>query len=355
VEFLPDDVSLEERRRKSQPLTRPELSVLLAYAKLTLYEDLLKSKVPDDPYLARELQRYFPKLIADKYPDALEHHRLRREIITTQLTNSMINRGGPSLIVRIADQTGASADRIAAAFAIVRNSFGLIGLNEAIDGLDNKVPGKTQLELYAAVQDLLIDRLTWFLRNVDVSQGLADITSRYQRGIEDVAGSLETLLREDGKQGQAARITELTGAGVPGDLAKRIAQLPLLSFAPDIVLVAERTKKSVADVAATYFAGGAYFQLDKVSAASRDIRVTDYFDRLALDRSLNAIEDAQRRLTADMMATGASGKDAVDAWIKPRASEVERIRMAVHEIAGSGLTLSKLAVAASMLGDLVKG
>ncbi len=129
----------------------------------------------------------------------------------------------------------------------------------------------------------------------------------------------------------------------------------MLAFAPDIVLVADRTGKSVADVAATYFAGGAYFRLDKVVTAARGIRVTDYFDRLALDRSLNSIEDAQRRLTADMMAASASGQAAVDAWIAPRAAEVERIRLAVHEIAGSGLTLSKLAVAASMLGDLVKG
>jgi glutamate dehydrogenase len=355
VEFLPDDMSLEERRRKSQPLTRPELAVLLAYAKLTLYEDLLKSKVPDDPYLARELQRYFPKLIADKYPDALEHHRLRREIITTQLTNSMINRGGPSLIVRIADQTGASADRIAAAFAMVRNSFGMIELNQEIDALDNKVPGDMQLELYAAVQDLLIDRLSWFLRNVDVSTGLADIVARYQAGIAEVSKSLDVLLPEDAGQTRVARVGELTKAGVPEVLAHRIADLPMLGFAPDIVLVADRTKKSVADVAATYFAGGAYFRLDKVVTAARDIRVTDYFDRLALDRSLISIEDAQRRLAADMLATGKSGKDAVDAWITPRASEVERIRMAVHEIAGSGLTLSKLAVAASMLGDLVKG
>ncbi len=355
VEFLPDDMALEERRRKSQPLTRPELALLLAYAKLTLYEDLLKSKVPDDPYLARELQRYFPRLIADQYPDALEHHRLRREIISTQLTNSMINRGGPSLIVRIADQTGAPADRIAAAFAIVRNSFDMIALNTEIDGLDNKVPGEVQLELYAAVQDLLIDRLTWFLRNVDVSMGLADITARYQAGIGEISKSLDTLLPEDGKPARIARIDYLTKTGVPQSLAQHIADLPMLAVAPDIVLVADRTKKSVADVARTYFAGGAYFRLDKVVAAARDIRVTDYFDRLALDRSLNAIEDAQRRLAADILATGASGKDAVDAWIQPRASEVERIRMAVHEIAGSGLTLSKLAVAASMLGDLVKG
>ena len=355
VEFLPDDMALEERRRHSQPLTRPELAVLLAYAKLTLYEDLLKSKVPDDPYLAQETLRYFPQLIAKKFPDALEHHRLRREIISTQLTNSMINRGGPSLIVRIGDQTGASPDRIASAFAIVRNSFGLIALNADIDKLDNAVAGKTQLDLYAAVQDLLIDRLTWFLRNVDVSAGLADIIARYQAGIDAVGKALDKLLPEDADAARAVRTEELAKAGVPEKLAKHIASLPVLAFAPDIVLVSERAKKSVGDVAATYFAGGAYFRLDRIATAARDIQVSDYFDRLAFDRSLNSIEDAQRRLTADMLATGKSGQEAVDAWIKPRAAEVERIRMAVHEIAGSGLTLSKLAVAASMLGDLVKG
>ena len=85
VEYLPDDMQLAERRRRSEPFTRPELSVLLAYAKLTLYDDLLESAVPDDPYLARELARYFPKPIAARFPDALEHHRLRREIIATHL------------------------------------------------------------------------------------------------------------------------------------------------------------------------------------------------------------------------------------------------------------------------------
>jgi glutamate dehydrogenase len=328
---------------------------MLAYAKLTLYSDLLKSRVPDDPYLALELQRYFPKAIAEQFPDALEHHRLRREIIATQLTNSMINRGGPSLIVRIADQTGASPERIAEAFAAVRNSFGLIQLNTEIDALDNKVPGDTQLSLYAAVQDLLIDRLVWFIRNVDVTTGLADVIRRYQTGIAEVSDVLDRVLPKDAAEARAKYIAELTGKGVPEALAKWVASLPILAFAPDIVLVSDRTGKSVADVAATYFIASAYFRLDKVVAAAREIRVSDYFDRLALDRSLNSIEDAQRRLTAEMMAGGASGEQAVAGWIQPHAADVERIRSAVHEIADSGLTLSKLAVAASMLGDLVKG
>src|SRR4029077_3497476 len=123
VEYLPDDLELGERRKRGQGLTRPELAVLLAYAKLSLYGDLLASAVPDDPYLGRELTRYFPSQLVERYPDALDNHRLRREIISTQLTNSMINRGGPSFAVRIGDQTGASAAAIAAAFFVVRNSY----------------------------------------------------------------------------------------------------------------------------------------------------------------------------------------------------------------------------------------
>ena len=116
--------------------------MLLAYAKITLNDDLLQSAVPDDPYLARELERYFPNRSPSVFPMRSTHHRLRREIIATQLANSMINRGGPSLMVRIADQTGAAPAAIAAAFAAVRDSYGMTALNAAIDRLDNMVPGK---------------------------------------------------------------------------------------------------------------------------------------------------------------------------------------------------------------------
>ncbi|MCF8478417.1 MAG: NAD-glutamate dehydrogenase, partial [Pseudolabrys sp.] len=175
VEFLPDEMALAERRKRNQPLTRPELAVLLAYAKLTLYSELLNTSVPDDPYLGRELGRYFPKEMSEHFADALHVHRLRREIIATQLTNSMINRGGATLIVRIGEQTGAAPAAIAAAFAAVRNSYDLIDLSGDIDGLDNKLPGETQLSLYAAVQDLLLERLVWFLRNVDLKRGLETV------------------------------------------------------------------------------------------------------------------------------------------------------------------------------------
>ena len=354
VEFLPDDTEIAERRRRSQPLTRPELAVLLAYAKLSLYDELLESNVPDDPYLGRELTRYFPRAILERFPDAPQRHRLRREIIATQLANSIINRGGPSFAIRIEDQTGAPAAKIAAAFAAVRDSYEMTALNAGIDRLDNKVPDKLQCELYIVVQDLLGDRLVWFLRNVDFSQGLAAIVAHYREGIAAVEAALAQALVPEAAAACAEREAALIRQGVPDALARRFANLPGLLAAPDIVSVADRTKQKIADVAATYFAAESFFRLDRIVRAAQEINVSDYFDRLALDRALDTIGDAERRLAAGMAGNGAAGADALAAWIAPRRQEVERIRLQVREIAHSGLTLSKLTVAASLLGDLVR-
>ena len=354
VEFLPDDLAIAERRRQNAPLTRPELSVLLAYAKLSLDHDLVESSVPDDPYLSQEAQRYFPHKLLARFPDALARHRLRREIIATQLTNSMISRGGPTLIVRIADQTGASAAEIAAAFAAVRGSFGMIDLNTEIEALDNRIATALQTDLFIAVQNALFDRLVWFLRHVDFSRGLQAIVDHYRAGVEAVGAALKTALPAETRDTFAARAAELAKAGVPDKLAQVLGYMPALVAAPDIVAVADRTSKPVADVAATYFAVEAFFKLDRIAQAARAIVVTDYFDGLALDRALDTIGAAERRITAAVLASGATGAGAVDAWVASRKADVERIRAAVHEIAASGLTLSKLTVAASMLGDLVK-
>jgi glutamate dehydrogenase len=154
--------------------------------------------------------------------------------------------------------------------------------------------------------------------------------------------------------GRAAREAELQRQGLDEALARRFADLPALLAAPDIVNVADRTGQPIADVAATYFAAESFFRLDRIAQAARAINVSDYFDRLALDRALDQIGDAERRVTAAMAGNGAAGTSAVEAWIGPRSQEVERIRTQVQEMAHSGLTVSKLTVAASLLGDLVR-
>ncbi len=128
----------------------------------------------------------------------------------------------------------------------------------------------------------------------------------------------------------------------------------MLLSVPDIVLVADRAQKPAPQVAATFFAAGSLFNLDRILHAARGIQVIDYFDRLALDRALDSIGQAERRLTTQILANGASGADAVREWAGGRRATVERIRTTVQDMTRSGMTLSKLAVAASLLGDLVR-
>jgi glutamate dehydrogenase len=355
IEFLPDDMELAARERRGEALTRPEIAVLLAYAKLSLHDALLASRVPDEPYLARELERYFPAQMRTRFPDAIESHRLRREIISTQLANAIINRGGPTIVTRLSDQTGADAPTIAAAYAAVRDSYRLLELNSAIDALDNKVKGKPQLGLYGDVQDLLLGRITWFIRNVNLNGAPLDrIVAVYGDGIAAIAAALDTILPYDEKAALDSRIANLCMLGVPDELAERVASLTTLVMAPDVVLVAQSTGKPVADVAALHFAVGGVFRLGALARAGRDIVVADYYDRLALDRAIDGIAAAHRRLTAEIVASGGGGDDAVAHWVEKRGHEITRIRDAVDGIAASGLTLSKLTVAASLLGDLAR-
>jgi len=354
VEFLPDDVAIAERTRRGQPFTRPELAVLLAYAKLTLYDDLLVTSVPDDPYLSRELSQYFPHEVRDKFPDSVEHHRLRREVISTNLANAVINRGGPACVVRLIDETDADVPTIAGAFVAVDESYGLKRLNEAIDALDNKIDGQLQLGLYASVQDLLLSRMVWCVRNVDFSAGLDAVISRFGPSIREIAAGLDNALPQEMQAGRSKRRQDLSDGGVPVELAGELADLNALVSAPDIVTVAGRTNRAIGDTAATFFATETNFRLDRIIAAARGVPATDYFERLAIDRALDQIAAAERRLVADMLAAGQSGQQAAENWLAAHP-EATRIRRSVDEIAASGLTLAKLTVAANLLGDLVKG
>ncbi|UVF19917.1 NAD-glutamate dehydrogenase [Microvirga terrae] len=355
VEYLPDDSTLTERGRRGEALTRPELAVLLAYAKLSLHDELLESPVPDDPYLGKELERYFPAEMRERFPDAIASHRLRREIIATQLANAIINRGGPTMVARLVDQTGADAPTIAAAYAATRDSFGLTEMNVAIDALDGVVPGQAQLRLYGELQDLLMNRIVWFIRNVDfVNHSLDEIIGTYRAGIAEVERSLQETLSPDARAVWEARTKELMDQGAPEELARRIASLPDLVAAPDIVQTAQKTGKPVNDIARTHFALEASFRLGALIAAAQDIAVSDYFDRLALDRAVDSIAYAHRGLTAEVASQDLSGAEAVRAWSEKRGADVNRIRSAVDGIVSSGLTLSKITVAASLLGDLAR-
>jgi glutamate dehydrogenase len=351
VEFLPDDAEIAARGRAGQGLTRPENAVLLAYAKLSLDEDLLASAIPDDPHLGQELERYFPATLRDRFPDAIAAHKLRREIIATTVANEIVNRAGATAVARLMDETGADVAAIATAYAAVRDSFGLMAINDAIDGLDGRSPGAVQLALYAAAQDLLLGRMVWFLRNADLSPGgLAASVARFRDDIAAIAADLAGLLPAPAAAAWRARAAALAASGVAEDLADRVAGLPELAAAPDIVLVAESTGRPTTEVAAVHFAVAARFGIAALHLAGERVKADDYYDRLALDRALGAIAAAHRRLTAAIVQSGAG----VDAWLAAHAADAARIEQALADVAGETATLARLMVAAGLLADLVR-
>ncbi|WP_375463791.1 NAD-glutamate dehydrogenase [uncultured Methylobacterium sp.] len=353
VEYLPDDAALTERMRRGEGLTRPEYAVLLAYAKLSLYDAILGSPVPDDPYFDRELQRYFPRALRERFPDAVKGHRLRREIIATALSNIIVNRGGVSLVSRLADETGADAATIVKAYAVTRDAFDLMALNAAIDGLAG-IGGQAQIALYAEVQDLLAGRIVWFIRNLDLAGGIAPLVARYRDGVSAALAALPSVLGAEARAAIDRRRAELAGYGMAEEPALRLASLRALTSAPDIVRVAGTSGRPIAEVAATHFALEREFSLDALAAAARAAPVADTFDRVALERAVAGISTAHRLLTAEVVGDLGAGPDAVAAWSAARGPALTRIRGAVDAIAASGLTVSKATVAASLLGDLAR-
>src|SRR5262249_25835106 len=143
-----------------------------------------------------ELTSYFPARMRSDFAADIRSHRLRREIIVTQLANAMINRGGPTYLTRVADQTGADVAATARAFAAVRSVFDLDALDQEIDALDGKVAGAAQLRLYRAAQDLLLSETVWFLRNVDFADGVAVTVGRFAPAVTAVEKTLATALPE---------------------------------------------------------------------------------------------------------------------------------------------------------------
>ncbi len=352
IEFLPDDVQIAERMEAGKPLVRPELAVIMAYAKITLFDELLRSKVPDEPYFDRELMEYFPVRMRKKYASEIAGHRLRREIVATLLANSMINRGGPTLVGRLSDETGATVSEIATAYALARDCFDIRAMNAAVDGLDNKVASETQMALYAELQDLLHRETVWFLKNADPASGLAGQVDHFRTGIGTLADALDKVLPERARERVARAEKTLLDRKVPKDIAARIARLRYLSRGPDIVLIAAQTKRPVADVAAVFFTIGVRLGVDRLAARAAEIDPTDYFDRLALGKSVESIFTTQRALVAEILRSAKSRP--LDAWSKKNGDNLERTEAAVNEmIDGGEFTLAKAAVAGSYLQDLL--
>ncbi len=140
VEGLPEAAALADRAQAGKGLTRPEMAVLLAYGKLDLFDDIVASQAPDDPWFEATLKGYFPPALG-QYGDAMQQHRLKREIIATVLDNQMINMCGPTFPSRLRAAAGCDTTALVIAFAAAREILGVDALWDQVSALDGKALG----------------------------------------------------------------------------------------------------------------------------------------------------------------------------------------------------------------------
>ena len=350
LEYLPDGTALDDR--SATGLTRPEMSVLIAYSKIALSDNLLASMVPDDPYLEKMLFNYFPDAMASKYGDEIRSHKLRREIVATMLANSIINRGGPSFIYRLREETGHDAAAIAKAFIIARDAYDFAGMNNMVDELDNRIDGMDQLKLYVELQRVLRRATVWFLLNEDIEKPIEQLVAQYRSGIETLVDKFETVLPDSAKNRVKQRFEAYRDMGVPVKIAKVISRLRHLQRGTDIVKVAARTDQKIETVARTFYEVGHGLAIDRLFAASARITASDYYDRLAVNRTLDGIVQTHRSIVSGIMKSDMAESNW-EYWSKVNEAAINRVIAVMDDLLkGPDFNLAKLAVAASQLNAL---
>ncbi len=359
IEFLPDEEEVARRISTNLGLTRPEISVLLSYAKIVTYDELLASGLPDEPLLLEDLVRYFPAPLQEAHRGSIERHRLRREIIATMVTNSMINRVGATFIQEMRDATGQPTDEIARAYLISRDAFDLRSIWNGIEALDNKVDARLQTTMLLETNKLGQRNVQWFLRNGEHPLNISRTMAQVADGIAALRVGIDEIVGTEDKALIKSREDRLTNEGVPRKLAKEIAKLEILASALDIVRLAGTMKRKVTDVGAVYFGIGGSLSIDWLKNAAVSLAPENEWQKRALDAMIDDLFAHQSALTQRVLEAGATRKPAhklIDEWIDSRGSAATRVRELVSDLrTADSLDISMFAVANRELRNLVGG
>ncbi|MBK8158985.1 MAG: NAD-glutamate dehydrogenase [Rhodospirillaceae bacterium] len=356
IEFLPDDEIMRHRLTQRIGLSRSESAVLLAYSKNALYDELLPSDLPDDPQLADDLVSYFPKQLREGYKPLIQKHRLRREIIVSVVTNSLVNRMGATFLHVTKEKTGQSASAIARAYAITRGAFKLRDLWTGIQALDNKVSASVQTSMLIEINRLAEAATLWFLRNGEHPLDIAGNIAATEPGIIAIEAVLAKILSPADQAANTKRAGALMSAGVPEALARRISQLASIGTTLDVVRIAAQTKIKVEDVAATYFAIGDQFNIDWLRAGAKGLIGDSHWQRLAVFAIVDDLNTHQRDLTTAVLANdlALTGPDAIAGWRAGRSAALPRAESLFNDLRQVGkLELAMLAVANRALRSLL--
>ena len=335
IEYLPFEDQIAERKAAGIGLTAPEVAVLLAYNKMELFDTLLASDVPEDPYIRTALQRYFPQPLRNRFPGHILRHPLRREIIATHVVNSMVNRVGPTFVYRLQQETGAAAPDIVRAYIATREVFGQVPLWQTIEALDNRIADATQTALVLECLRLVHRGTLWFLRHREHLRDLAQTLEHFRSGVDELADNLYQVVAADYRAKLDEVIRHYSKLGVPLALAQRIAALEEFYSALDIVEVATHLGRPVALVAQVYFALGGLLNLHWLGHQVEVLKVDTHWQGLARTALRDDLSNQARSLAAQVLRESPEQQDRsllVAAWQGRRSFHFERYQQLLAEI-----------------------
>ncbi|MDQ1495702.1 MAG: glutamate dehydrogenase, partial [Actinomycetota bacterium] len=358
LEHLPESEAIAERRAAGLGLTRPELALLLAYAKITATQAIIASDLPDDAFTNRALVDYFPSALRTRFAATMAEHPLRREIIATEIANRLVNLSGSTFIFRIASDTSASVADITRAHTAACLSFGVDELWGDIERLDDVVTSDVQTGLLLGVRQLLDRATRWFLTNRRAPLDVPETVEQFAAGLAAVLAGLPASLRGHDADSYAGALSRLEGADVPDDIAARAVALSEGLSALAVVDIALRTKMDVSDVAAVHFALADVLGLSRlavlIAALPRDTR----WHTLARAAARDDLEAAHAELTTDvLLSAGAltSADERIAGWRRSNEVALARAASFVTDItSGDAADLATLSVALREIRALVR-
>ena len=316
IEFLPSDAELADRKSRGLGLTRPELAVLLSYSKLVAYQQLLDSDIPEDPYLSKELERYFPQPLQAKYAKGMQQHRLKREIIATAVTNSTINRMGATFLLRMQEDTGRTPGEVAKAFTITRETLDARELWAQIDALDGKVAESVQIDALQVIWQLQRTFTRWLLSRAGAIPDITTAVARYHDGFRDIRAG-ENILPAPQRPAYEASIRDWRAHGLPTALAGQLAALPYLEPCADIIEVSRQRKLRPVDVAKVHFRIGDALNLPWLVEQIDALPVEGRWHAVARGVLREELATQQRALVQQVLAhTGGSADAKVRSWLE---------------------------------------
>ncbi|MCU0988063.1 MAG: NAD-glutamate dehydrogenase [Xanthomonadales bacterium] len=353
LEFLPSDEELQDRRDRGEGLTRPELAVLLSYSKITLYQQLLASDVPEDAWLSDEAVSYFPAPLRKRFAKLVPQHRLKREIIATQVTNSLVNRMGASFVMRMHEDTGATPGEVARAYTIAREIFRARDFWAKVEALDDATDSNLQTAAMLAMWRLLRQATRWLLnlegRRLDIRvmvQRLAPGLAVAEKVIRQSMSEEETLALEQ-------QMLPYVEGGFSRPLAEQIAMLERLFPALDVVETAARRRSDVARIAQVFFSLGALLDLKWLRRQVEALQVVGQWHAMSRANLRDELFMHQNRLVERVLQSGGRKRDPVAVWAEANAERVAGMQKMLNHMKNHvEMDYPTIAVAVRSLGQL---